>query len=95
MKIVLMLIIGFVLLSSAPSAHAIIILPALILIPLAQMLAVVVSVLTVPAVSMGILIAKIKKNKRLAIMVPLISLVILTLLAAAVLYWRNPGLPWL
>jgi hypothetical protein len=43
---------------------------------------------------MGILIAKIKKNRRMAILIPVIFLVMVTIIAAVVLKWRSPESPW-
>lgn len=76
-------------------AHAIIILPALILIPIAQLIAVIVSGLSIPAISIGIFIAKIKKNRRLAIVIPLLLVLTISFVMALILKWKFPENPWI
>ncbi len=81
-------------LSIAYSAHAIIELPALILIPLAKLVAVIVSALSLPVASIGIFISKITKKHKLAIVFSVVSIILIAIISVVVLRLKNPNNPW-
>ena len=81
-------------LSIAYSAHAIIVLPALILIPLAKLVAVIVSALSLPVASIGIFISKITKKHKLAIVFSVVSIILIAIISVVVLRLKNPNNPW-
>ena len=81
-------------LSIAYSAHAIIVLPALILIPLAKLVAVVVSALSLPVASIGIFISKITKKHKPAIIFSIAAIILIAAITAIVLRLKNPNNPW-
>jgi len=85
---------ALLLLSIPQPVHAIIILPALILIPLAKLVAIVVAAFGIPATSLGVLISKITRNKKLAIIVTLVFILLIALSTAIVFKIANPNRPW-
>lgn len=77
-----------------PRAHAIIILPAVALIPLAKLIAVIVGTLSIPAASLGTMVGIFTKNRKLGISVTLIVITVLTVAVAYFLRVKNPHNPW-
>lgn len=79
-----------------PKAHAIIFLPAVILIPIAKIVAVIFGIASVPALTVSSMIARFKKlsfAKAAALVLAVIVAVIL--LIALTLKITNPDRPWL
>lgn len=76
-------------------AKAIIILPAIILIPIAQMLATVIASLSIPIAGLGLLIKTMTKNHRLAIAISLFTLFLILVVATLVLRYQYPDNPWI
>jgi len=73
--------------------HAIIVLPAIILIPIAHMVATVVVALGIPIASIGVLVRTISKNHRLAVKVSIVLLVavmLISLIIFKLLFPENP-----
>jgi hypothetical protein len=91
---VVVLVIGVSLLSMPDSTQAIIILPALLLIPLAKILAVIVSAFVFPVASFGVLLGKITRNRKLALAVTGTAILIITGAAIVVLKLVYPANPW-
>ncbi len=75
-------------------AHAIIFLPALILIPIAKLVALIIGGLSIPALSLGALWSRLtqKSLKRTSIVI-VGALVVLAILVAIVLKIENPDRP--
>ena len=87
-------VIGIFLFGYVEQVHAIVFLPALLLIPLAKLIAVIVSAFSIPAASIGVFIAKITKNRRLAWGIAIAILLVITVSATFILKWKNPDNPW-
>lgn len=87
-------VLGIYLFGMAGRAHAIVFLPALLLIPLAKLIAVVVSAFTLPTAAIGVFIAKVTKNRRLAWGIAIGILLLTALIAALILKGKNPNNPW-
>lgn len=79
---------------SAQRAQAIVVLPALILIPLAKIIAVVIASLSLPISSMGLLTAKVTRNRQLAFAVTIASFMVIGLITVILLRWLYPENPW-
>lgn len=75
--------------------HAIIVLPAIILIPLAQLVATIVGFLSIPIAGLGLLIKKITNNHRLAVKISLLCFVLMVFAATLILRYFYPDNPWL
>lgn len=83
----------FVFLLSPMQTHAIVVLPAIILIPIAHMVAVVMVAIGIPIASMGILIKTVSNNHRLAIVISIgifIAVILLSLLILRIKFPYNP-----
>jgi archaellum biogenesis protein FlaJ (TadC family) len=77
-----------------PRAHAIIFLPALILIPIAKIIALIIGGFTLPALSLGALWSKLTKHslKRTLLLI-FLCLLTLSLAIGTVLKLANPNRP--
>lgn len=76
------------------SAHAIIFLPALILVPVAKIIAVIIAGFSVPAMGMGALFSKISKKPLLkTIFIAIFILIFISILIGIVLKLVNPLRP--
>jgi len=75
------------------TTQAIIILPAIILIPIAQMVAVIVGGFSVPVISLGILIKTLTKNRKLAVRISVFVFILIIVISIFVLRWKNPDNP--
>lgn len=93
--VILLSIVAGILLIPQP-AHAIIFLPAIILIPIAQLVAFLIGSLTLPAVLTGFIWSKLfKKSWKRGVLYSLAFLVIIAVTAAIVLKILNPDRPLL
>lgn len=77
-----------------PRVHAIVILPAIILIPLVKLVALIIGTFSVPVVSVGVMLAKITKKNKLAFISSCILLLLIGIIAAVVLRLTHPQNPW-
>lgn len=78
----------------ASDAHAIVVIPALILIPIAKILAVIVGSFALPVVGIGALVGKIKGNSvAKGIVLGIIALLLLAVIVGIVLVIQNPERP--
>jgi len=94
MSFILKVIISLYLFVYPPKVHAIVILPAIILVPLVKIIALVVGVFSVPVASGGAILAKITKNYKLVILASCILLVLIGVATAIVLRVTHPANPW-
>ncbi len=95
MKLVLALLIGAFLFAFAPSkAHAIIFLPATILIPIAKIVAIVIGGFSAPAIGIGALWSKLfKKSLKRTVLSVVIILLVIGLIVGGFLMIENPNRP--
>lgn len=88
------LIISFLFVFSARSAHAIVFLPAIVLIPIAKIVALIIGSFSLPALGVGAVWSKLfRKSFRRAISVILIILIILAIMIVIFLKLHNPDRP--
>lgn len=79
----------------APKVEAIVILPALLLIPIAKIVAIVIGILSVPSLTLGVITSKLFKHSvKRTIGIVLLVLVVLALVVAVALKLENPMRPW-
>jgi hypothetical protein len=79
----------------APDAHAFVFLPALILIPIAKVVGIVIAGASIPAVSIGALYSFLfKKSFSRAIISSICIVIVIALVAAVILRFSNPDRPW-
>jgi hypothetical protein len=74
-------------------AYAIVILPALILIPIAKMVAVVVATFALPAASVGVYLSKVTKNHKLGIILPVVIILVIALISLLGFMYFHPNNP--
>jgi hypothetical protein len=78
------------------TAHAIILLPAVVLIPIAKIIAVVIGWFSVSSLSFGVIWSKHYKTKLSRVLLVIgISIIIISILVALFLRWQNPQRPWI
>lgn len=83
-----------VLLVAAPSAHAIIFLPALILIPIAKIVALIIGGFSVPALGIGTIWGKMAGKPVLRIVIAIVVVLVLVgIVLAIALKIHNPDRP--
>lgn len=83
-------------LSFAPKAHAIIFLPAIILIPIAKIVALIIGGFSFPALGIGVLWSKLfKKSIKRTILVIAVLLAVLAIILAVVFKLHNPDRPFI
>lgn len=75
------------------AANAIVILPALVLIPIAKLVAVVVAAFALPATSLGVYISSVTKNRRLGILLPVVILLVVGLVSFVAFLYFKPDNP--
>lgn len=94
----MLFIVGFIILlyfiAFPPQVHAIVILPAIMLIPLVKLVALVIGAFSIPVGSAGILLAKITKKNKLVFIISFILILLISVLAAIVLRLTHPQNPW-
>jgi len=79
-----------------PKAHAIIFLPAVILIPIAKIVAVIFGIAILPALTISSLFARFKKlSFGKAVLLILTVITVIILMVAIALKIANPDRPWL
>ena len=90
------LTLGLIIISLLIPTHvkAIIVLPAIILIPLAQIIASIIGFISIPLAGLGLSIKLITKNKKLAIAVSLGILITVLIITILVLRYKYPDNPW-
>lgn len=92
--LVMLLFLGFFFFASASSVHAIIFLPALILIPIAKIIAVVIGGMAIPAFGLGAVYHYLfGKSLKRTIGVTLVILFVLAVLIFIILKLQNPLRP--
>jgi hypothetical protein len=75
-------------------AHAIIFLPALILIPIAKLVAVIIGGLSIPALSVSAIWSKLtKQSLKKTIVLVIVALIVLAIIVAVILKIENPSRP--
>ncbi len=78
----------------APQAHAIIFLPAIILIPIAQIIAFIIGGFALPTLGIGVLWGKLSgKSLRKTVVVSVVLLLIIVIAVAIFLRVENPNRP--
>ncbi len=86
----------FIALATAPPVAALVIVPALVLIPIVKILAVLLGAFGAPILGIGALLAHIKKWPRTKTLIVVITLIgALLLLGAIILKIMDPARPWL
>lgn len=79
-----------------PKAHAIIFLPAIILIPIAKIIAFVIGGFSIPSLGIGALITKLfGKSLKKTLAFILLFLIVVGILLAIILKLHNPDRPWI
>jgi RsiW-degrading membrane proteinase PrsW (M82 family) len=58
------------------------------------LLAVVIASFGLPLSSLGIIIAKMTKNRKLAFFLPVIAIIVVALMSMVFLRWQYPENPW-
>ena len=87
--IILLGVLGF-----PPKAGAIVILPAVVLIPLVKLIALVVGAFSVPIASTGVILARVTKNYKFAVLVCFLLILLIGILATIILRLVRPENPW-
>lgn len=77
-----------------PEAHAIVVLPAVILIPLVKLIAIVVGAFSVPVTSLGLILGKLTKNYPRMLIVSFLILCIIAIITTLILRKLYPLNPW-
>ena len=97
MRIIFITLTWFIIIGIFPrSAHAIIVFPALILIPIIKIVAVIIGGLTLPTTIIGLITAKIKRKPAIKMLViSLTALVIIGIVLAVFIKIINPYHPWI
>jgi len=86
---------AFLFLTAATSAHAIIFLPALILIPIAKIIALLIAGLSLPAVGVGALWSMLFHHSlKRTLFITLCIVCCVVLFSVLVLKLHNPARPW-
>ena len=79
----------------APEAYAFVFLPALILIPIAKVVGIVIAGASIPALSIGALYSFLfKKSLRRAVISSICIVIVIALIVAVILRFSNPARPW-
>ena len=79
-----------------PKTQAIIFLPAIILIPIAKIIAFVIGGFSIPSLGLGALITKLfRKSLKKTLLVIFVFLIIVSILLAIFLKLHNPDRPWI
>lgn len=73
--------------------HAIIVLPAVILIPIAKIVALIIGGLSFPLISLGVFIHTFTKNYKLALLISLSILIFAAIVSAVILKQKFPDNP--
>ena len=96
MKIVLGIFIACAMLVLlAPKAHAIIFLPALLLIPVAKIVALIIAGFSIPSFGLGVLGSKLfKKSTKHTVLIVIILLMLSTIVLALIVKMFYPDRPW-
>ena len=76
------------------TAHAIIVIPALILIPIAKLVALIAAAFSIPLASVGVFIRSVTKNRRLGIIISISILALVILVSVLILHHKYPENPW-
>lgn len=92
-SIVILTIIVIYALLFPTNIQAIVVIPAIVLIPIAQMVAAIISGLSVPIVSFGILIKIFTNNRKLAVKLTILLFVLTVLLSIIIMKWKYPDNP--
>lgn len=78
-----------------PKTHAIIFLPAIILIPIAKIIAFVIGGFSIPSLGLGALVTKLfGKSLKKTLLIIFLLLIIAGILLAIFLKLHNPDRPW-
>lgn len=78
------------------SAHAIIFLPAVILIPIAKLIAIIAGGFSIPSLGLGVLWHKLfKASWKQSIAIVILALLFVVVAAAIFFHLENPNRPWL
>ena len=94
MSFILKIIIGLCVFIFPPKVHAIVILPAVILVPLVKLIALVVGALSIPVGSAGVIVAKITKKYTFVILASVILILLIGIAAAIFLRITHPDNLW-
>lgn len=94
-RLIFFLLLALGLLFYPPKAHAIIFLPAIILIPIAKIIAFVIGGFSIPSLGLGALITKLfGKSLKKTLLIIFLLLITTGILLAIFLKLHNPDRPW-